>query len=124
VDRFEIVTEYSALSGGSLWFDNIQVTNLDTALVYETGEFVATHPPFEALHLSVLPNPVSDYLMVKTDAPEEIDWQLIDLNGRVARQGIVRQGAMIDLGGLAAGQYYFIWTDGKQTAGVEKLVKY
>lgn len=124
VDRFEIVTEYSALSGGSLWFDNIQVTNLDTALVYETGEFVATHAPFEALHLSVFPNPVSDYLMVKTDAPEEIDWQLIDLNGRVARQGIVRQGAMIDLGGLAAGQYYFIWTDGKQTAGVEKLVKY
>jgi endoglucanase len=124
VDRFEIVTEYSALSGGKLWFDNIQVTNLDTAQVYETGILVATSRPVETPEVSVYPNPVGDFLRIKTGWPGEIDWQLIDLNGRVARQGVVRQGAVIDLGGLAAGQYVFRWTDRMQFFGVEKLVKY
>ncbi len=124
VDRFEIVTEHSALSGGGLWFDNIQVTNLDTAQVYETGVLVATTRPFETPEVSVFPNPVGDFLRIKTDWPADIDWQLIDLNGRAIRQGVVRQSAVIDLGGLAAGQYVFRWTDRKQSFGVEKLVKY
>lgn len=123
VDRFEIVSEYSALQTASLWFDNIQVTNLDTAQVYEPGLVIATQPSEAPFHLSVFPNPASEYFKVTTDKPDLLYWQMIDGNGRVVRQGIAEQSARVDLSGLAAGPYWFNWTDRKRAFGVEKVVK-
>ena len=37
IDRFEVSTEYTGTSGKVLWFDNIHITNLDTAIVRESG---------------------------------------------------------------------------------------
>ncbi len=69
VDRFEISTEYAVTGGKELWFDNIYVTELDTALVRETGiDLSSTND----LKLLVKPNPVqfhttiSYYLSNKT----------------------------------------------------------
>jgi endoglucanase len=40
VDKFEIVTEQGSLAGKTFFFDNITITNLDTARVFETSAFV------------------------------------------------------------------------------------
>lgn len=40
VDKFEIVAEQGSLAGKTLFFDNITITNLDTAQVFETSPFV------------------------------------------------------------------------------------
>jgi len=37
-DRFEIVAEHHELTGISLWFDNIHITDMDTAIVYDTSQ--------------------------------------------------------------------------------------
>ena len=41
VDRFEIDAEYEALTG-KLWFDNIMITNMDTAVINDTS-IIMTH---------------------------------------------------------------------------------
>lgn len=60
VDKFEIVAEQAALNGKSVWFDNIQVVNMDTAKIYESTGFQdifwQTSPHSE---LKISPNPVS-----------------------------------------------------------------
>jgi endoglucanase len=40
VDRFDIITDQGSLANKAFWFDNIAVTNMDTAKVYETSTFV------------------------------------------------------------------------------------
>jgi endoglucanase len=40
VDKFEIVAEQGSLAGKTLFFDNITITNQDTARVFETSAFV------------------------------------------------------------------------------------
>lgn len=37
VDRFDITAEYMSLAGKSVWFDNIRITNMDTAHILNTG---------------------------------------------------------------------------------------
>ena len=124
VDRFEIVAEQSGLQGVNLWFDNIQITNLDTAQVYVTGVFSEVKEPTVPLDLAVFPNPAGSFLMVKTDVQGEIEWQVTDRLGRVVRMGVFTENTKVDLAGLSGGLYFLKWTDGKRGFGVRKVVKY
>jgi endoglucanase len=51
VDRFEIVSESGGLDSASLWFDNIMITNLDTARVLDNSVFSDTLVRFDTLVL-------------------------------------------------------------------------
>ena len=124
VDRFEIVAEHSGLQGVNLWFDNIQVTNLDTALVYQTDVFSDVKEPAAMLDLDIFPNPACDFLTVKTHVPGELQWQLMDRLGRLVRTGVFTQNTTIELSGLSGGLYFLKWTDGKRGFGVRKVVKH
>jgi len=56
VDRFDITAEYTSMAGRSVWFDNIQITNMDTAQIINTG---LNNPNMNQLSsLKVFPNPV------------------------------------------------------------------
>jgi endoglucanase len=73
IDRFEISTEYAGTTGKELWFDNIHVTQLDTAIVRETGTVgIQNLLLADDMNLIVRPNPVefqttiSYYLSRKT----------------------------------------------------------
>jgi len=37
IERLEIVAEYGSFAGNEVWFDNIRITDQDTATVIETG---------------------------------------------------------------------------------------
>jgi endoglucanase len=59
VDKFEISTEYAGTTGKQLWFDNIHITNRDTAIVRESGVLgIEKIREQSALHFKVTPNPM------------------------------------------------------------------
>lgn len=59
IDRFEISTEYAGTTAKQLWFDNIHITNLDTAIVREFGALAVEKIRGQSeLHFKVTPNPM------------------------------------------------------------------
>lgn len=59
VDRFEIVAENSSLEDAQFWFDNIYVTDQDTALAYDRIPLAVEAPVDAAFTISCWPNPFS-----------------------------------------------------------------
>lgn len=60
VDRFEISTEYPVSAGNKLWFDNISVTDKDTAIVRESAIMGIEQTRDQSdLNLKITPNPMS-----------------------------------------------------------------
>ena len=86
VDRFEIDAEYFGMTGRKLWFDNIQITNLDTATVIDTT--VLAIRPITAgrngLDLKVFPNPMKNYTEIQYKAVrgQKVFLMISDLQGR------------------------------------------
>jgi len=71
IDRFEFSTEYTGTSGNKVWFDNILITNLDTAIVRETGTLsIPLLTASNALGLQIRPNPVQSEAMIAYNLPE------------------------------------------------------
>ncbi|MGE5519896.1 MAG: cellulase family glycosylhydrolase [Candidatus Dadabacteria bacterium] len=70
VDVFDIVAEQGALTGKPLWFDNIQISNRDTATVRENiivaVRDIATVP---LIRFSVYPNPVHEKATILYELP-------------------------------------------------------
>lgn len=72
IDRLEIVSEYGPVDGKELWFDNIMITDQDTAIVLETGtlgiqeELASIKTP----GLKLMPNPMIGSTTVSYLLPE------------------------------------------------------
>jgi endoglucanase len=72
VDRIEIATEHPVSPGQYLWFDNIHITDLDTALVRETGIVGIEDIKEDSLPvLTVRPNPVRNNATISIILPYE-----------------------------------------------------
>lgn len=119
IDHLEIVAEQGSLQGVNFWFDQIQITELDSTLITYLDEA----QPADVPELLLFPNPVSDVLTVKTTAEGECKWQLADQLGRVAKEGVFTESTAIYLTELPGGVYFFKWTDGKHGFFTKKLVK-
>ena len=62
VDRFDICAEYMSMAGKSVWFDNIRITNMDTAQILNTG---FGQPNINQISgLKVYPNPVKTFATI------------------------------------------------------------
>ncbi|MBK9358315.1 MAG: cellulase family glycosylhydrolase [Bacteroidales bacterium] len=72
IDRMEIVAEYGPFDNNEVWFDNIRITDQDTATVIETGTLGMEHSslPFMETRLSARPNPMSSSTSLSFDLPE------------------------------------------------------
>jgi endoglucanase len=85
VDRFDIVAEQGSLTGKSFWFDNIQISNMDTAKIYETSTFAdVKEVNVDTPAFKIYPNPFSvsvtiSYVLSKT---ETIDISIYNLAGQ------------------------------------------
>ncbi len=85
VDRFDIVAEQGSLAGKSFWFDNIQISNMDTAKIYENSTFAdVKEVNIDTPTFKIYPNPFSDsatisYVLSKT---ETIDISIYNLAGQ------------------------------------------
>ncbi len=65
VDKLEISTEYLPAEGKQIWFDNIHITNRDTAFVRESAALgVEEFPEFTKARLKITPNPMNDQTVI------------------------------------------------------------
>jgi len=71
VARFDIVAEKGALTGKGLWFDNLYLSNQDTAKIYTNIALSLTPElPTYWFNLQVFPNPTNDNLSISYFLPE------------------------------------------------------
>jgi len=82
IDRFDIVAEQASLAGKSFWFDNIQVTNRDTARVLNTDLFDLMGN--KNLSLKVFPNPAiqSTTISYTLQQSQSIDISIYTVSGQ------------------------------------------
>jgi endoglucanase len=85
VDRFDIVAEQESLVGKSFWFDNIQVVNRDTALVYDTSTFTYVNTiTIKDPVFTIYPNPFTTSATIKYSLSknENVEINLYNLSGQ------------------------------------------
>jgi hypothetical protein len=110
------------MDGSSLWFENLQITNLDTALINENGIYTNTSKQIIENGLLVFPNPAKQRLTISHESYKEIQWQLIDQVGRAVGMGNSNHSNQVTIGGLPSGVYYLRWESDHQQ-GMEKIIK-
>jgi endoglucanase len=112
VDKLEITTEYSVSAGQELWFDNIYITNLDTALVRETGVGINDLYKTGKMNLNVRPNPFSAVAFIGYDLSEKtnVSLNIFSISGTKIRQLINEY--------QPAGTFAMTW-DGRSENGIE-----
>ena len=82
VDRFDLCAEYMSMAGKSVWFDNIQITNMDTAHIMNTG---VTNPVMNQLSMmKVFPNPVKTFATISYSltSPQYVDAGIYNISGQ------------------------------------------
>ncbi len=120
VDQFEIVPEEKALGSSHLYFDNIHITDLDTAQVYPdtTGGSVSYHQHIfkKSITVKAYPNPCHGELTLFSDNQEELRYSLWDLNGRELQNGPFYKEERLNLSYLHDGIYILQFNnmEGKQ----------
>jgi endoglucanase len=88
VDRFEIDAEYHSLDNITLWFDNIHVTDMDTARIFDTStvEIPVLIPDdnFTAASIQIFPNPAHDLITIRfsCNRPSDAEILIYNLTGR------------------------------------------
>lgn len=116
IDRMEIVTEQTPLDDGKLWFDNIFITDLDTAQVWVDEEFVEApdeKPPavtgldtWNGDDLRIYPNPVMDVLSVQFQDDQPCEMLVFNSLGEVINLKLHIKEGEIDMSNLAGGMYF------------------
>ncbi len=105
VDRFEIVAEHHDLSGRHFWFDNICVTDMDTAVVRDTSAIsnLSDIIAFSDASLNVYPNPVEKGTTILYYVPEKstAEIAIFDISGK--------KTASIIEGIHVPGNYTYVW---------------
>ena len=65
VDKLEVSTEYTEIIGKKLWFDNIHITNLDTAIVRVPEALgINDYNDYGKLEIKIAPNPMHEYTRI------------------------------------------------------------
>lgn len=71
IDRLEIVSEYGSLDNKEIWFDNISITDQDTAQVIEKGTLgINRHATVASPLLRITPNPMTNSATISCLLPE------------------------------------------------------
>ncbi len=112
VDRFEIVAEHHDLSGRHFWFDNIYITDMDTAVVRDTSAISGLQDVIASTGdlLQIYPNPFKRNTTISYHISEKssIRIAIYDISGKM----IATLADRIHL----PGSYSCIW-DGNDMSG-------
>ncbi len=116
------MAEHQALPNGTLWVDQIQLTNQDTATVRDTSAYTTAIELGERdFEIVCYPNPTRDQLTVQTDSPRELQYRLYDLQGRTLRTATFRQETVVDLRSLPQGLYLLSIHQGAATLQLNRI---
>jgi endoglucanase len=102
IDRMEIVAEHEALTGKSFWFDNIHITNKDTAIVRENSIISKREEINDRKTVFVYPNPMSEVLHIayQLTNPELTRIEVFTMAGKKVFEKVEMQ---------SAGNHIHIW---------------
>lgn len=93
VDRFEIVAEHGSLGEKILWFDNLTITHLDTAQIWETSPIEIENSLLNDEHQGWLlfPNPMNDALLItgSQTAHCTIAIRIFELSGSLVYEKVI-----------------------------------
>jgi endoglucanase len=137
VDKFVVSTEYSGTTGKQIWFDNIHITNMDTAIVRENGVVGVDRITEQTwLRLKVTPNPVKSFATISYTLPwqSHISVSILSLTGRKIRtfasetqapgyQSLTWDGCSDNATPVQPGIYICILTASKYYSAI-KIIKY
>ncbi len=86
IDRFEIVAEYNSMDSKEVWFDNIIITDQDTATVLETGTLsIQPETSLTGINtIKVFPNPVMNETQIRYSLNENtcVNLSVFSMGGR------------------------------------------
>jgi|WetSurMetagenome_2_1015567.scaffolds.fasta_scaffold03813_4 endoglucanase len=111
VDNFQVSSEYTVAAGTEIWFDNIHITNLDTATVRETGTVgIKETLADDAVNLRVRPNPFvyETHISYALTRKSRVSVCITDISGNRVR--------CLEDAVLPAGDYTSDW-DGRSASG-------
>ena len=103
VDRLEIVAEQGPLTNVELWFDQIIITDMDTAMVNPITS-VTLLP--STINLNIYPNPSIDQLIVTSTSTEAWTLEVFNSNGQVLQRKFFYQEVHINTSHLPKGAYW------------------
>ncbi len=122
VDRLEIVAEQLSLNDGTIWLDQIVLSNQDTSAVRDTSAFsTALDPGQEALSIWAFPNPADEFLTLETDSPELLRLQVMDGLGRVIVDTELRTHLVLPVATWPSGLYVLRVTGAGQRSWSRKI---
>jgi endoglucanase len=126
IDRLEITAEHGALNQTKLWFDNIYISNQDTAKVYDTSVITAnvTGSKEETTDSAFLvyPNPTSGILTLDTKLPGKSTAELMTSTGQVVMKVVFSKQTKLDTAALPAGAYLLKVTQAHGQSSTRKVV--
>ncbi len=118
-ERLEFVAELGDFTG-SLDFDQIQLTELDTAQVNTTTQLVLSGDGPQGI---IYPNPFQRQVQVRMLSPGSYDLRLYDVMGRLLKEVPFEQKLSMDLGDFPKGVYRVLVRDKSGTQLDGQLVK-
>lgn len=118
IDLVEIVSEHKSQPNANIWFDQIQISNLDTAMT--TTSIVESFPPGT---ISVFPNPAFEQLTITSQWQKPLHYELRDPVGRIIEKDTVLDKKRLMLGHLSSGIYVLRVHDGTKYQSVRKIWK-
>jgi endoglucanase len=127
IDRFEIVAEYGEMGSKNVWFDNLIITNVDTAKVLETDIFEFDTPlaleKWQDRFFKVYPNPSVDKLTIENILGTPFTFELMTLEGRKIIQHDFSSKTTFDISGLPSGVYILRISNKDKIFKISKVVK-
>ena len=112
----------------SIYFDfnpPIVTNTTESIMVSELPTSIHNLGGTEGMKIEIFPNPVSDHIFIKKEKSETLEYQIIDVNGRLLRSGIlIDEVSNITFTKMNAGVYFVKIINPKtREFVVEKIVK-
>ncbi|MEM8967318.1 MAG: cellulase family glycosylhydrolase [Bacteroidota bacterium] len=129
IDQLEIVAERQDFGTAQLWFDNIQLTNQDTAQVLDPSvfeEIVTALPSPEnvdtKIGIATFPNPAFESVQIVGKPTQRYNYQLMNIAGQTLKQAVFSEATEVSLVSFKPGMYLLRVTDAQGNFTARRLL--
>ncbi|PSR53548.1 hypothetical protein AHMF7605_08425 [Adhaeribacter arboris] len=123
IDRLEITSEHAAFNNNQLWFDNVYLTDQDTAQVRQPGTVTGTKKNQNKSAVHVYPNPARNHLTIKAETNGKLTYEILDNLGRVLLRNSFQSQTEVNILTFPAGVYLVKLTQTDHSYTIHRMVK-
>ncbi|RNI26465.1 cellulase family glycosylhydrolase [Rufibacter latericius] len=110
IDRLEITAEHAPLGQTKLWFDNLVISDQDTAKIYDpsvfSGAVTGVQTSLSSAEIKVYPNPAAGFLLLETTLPGTLTAELRNSVGTLVCRARFTRKLELSTASFAAGAYF------------------